>query len=233
MTLPANISQMKDAIRRTQQFAVQASQGQTYMKMDKGGNWTIGSDAMPVEDGAEFAVNPESFATGYSAFDNNNQRVGEEMAALTADPIILADLPHVNGPWLPQLGMQVKCVSGEDTGLEANIYQRSRGGMESMSKILDAIMTKLEAGDEKCIPVIVLGCDKYRHKLYGMTYFADFEIVRWIAADGLTEDGEEFEEVEEAPKPKPTRKRAAPKAEQAEEEAEEEAPAPQRRRRRA
>lgn len=181
--LPANISELKNALQRTKEFANSAASDRTYLKMDKGGNWTIGSDALEVEPTSEWAVNPATFATGYSAFDDKGVRQGEEMALLTEAPITTANLPHVNAPWVPQIGVELKCLKGDDQDQEAMLYQRSRDGMKSLGNVLNEIMLRVDADDENCVPVITLGSSKYRHKTYGVIYSGDFQIVRWLSAN--------------------------------------------------
>lgn len=231
--LPANITQLTAALKRTQEFAQAAAGNSTYLKMDKGGYWTIGTDELRVEDDSQWAVNPESFATGYSAFDDNGTRVGEEMALMSEEPIITASLPQVNARWIPQLGMQVKCLNGEDKGEEGLIYQRSRSGIESMTAILAEMTDRIVAGEAECIPVISLGTDSYKHSKYGKIYTAVFTIVRWIAPDGEEEVVQEV--VEEKPRArKAAARQATQEAAEVEQETEEEAaPQPARRRRRA
>lgn len=220
MTLPANISDLKTALQRTQAFVAAEDTSSTYLKMDKVGRWTIGSDKLEVETTSEWAVNPASFATGYSAFDSKGVRQGEEMALLSEPPIASADLPHVNAPWTPQIGIEVTCVKGDDEGQSALLYQRSRDGRRSIGDVLNAIMERVEADDENCVPIITLGCSSYRHKTYGDIFSGDFQIVRWATADGEVETVQEAIEepvqetiaepvADEAPQPTRRRRRAA------------------------
>ena len=231
MALPANISQLQEALKRTQNFVADNANAETYIKMDKGGYWTIGSEELEVEADSEWAINPESFATGYSAFSQDGQRLGEEMALLTAPAIITAELPHVNASWVPQIGMQAKCLScpsGEDVGKQGLIYQRSRSGMAEMGSILDAMMQKINAGDEACIPVVKLGVDSYKHKQYGKIYTAVFTIVRWLSAgDQATQEEVAQDDIPDFDTS------GAPQIEEVQDIAQEDAPQPARRRRRA
>lgn len=223
MTLPANLTQLQSALQRTQAFANQAaSAGEMYVKMGKDGRWTMGTDELELEEDSEWAVNPMSFATGWSAFDSQGTRVGEEMASLQQDPILAANLPQVAGTWAPQIGMSIKCVSGEDAGTEGLQYQRSKGGIAAQSGLLNEIMTRVDAGDEQCVPIVTFSSTKYKHSKYGWIYTAVITVVRWT-----TMEGEGLEEKEAEPA-KTLQTREA----QADAKPEAEADAPVKRRRR-
>lgn len=223
MTLPANLSQLQSALQRTQEFANQAaSAGEMYIKMGKDGRWTMGTDELELEEDSEWAVNPMSFATGWSAFDDSGSRVGEQMAALDQPPIEAASLPQVAGKWAPQIGMSIKCISGEDTGTEGLQYQRSKGGIAAQSELLNQIMTRVEAGEEQCVPIVTMDVTSYKHSKYGKIYTPVFKIVRWTSMEG---EGLEEQEPEPA---KTLQTREA----QADAKPEAEADAPVKRRRR-
>jgi len=196
--LPATMQDLKSAMRRTQEFAATASSGGTYIKMDKGGQWSVGADNDEVEATSEWAINPAAFFTGYAAFDAQGQKHGEQTSTLTQPPVSAASLPNVPAPWKPLIGTTVKCLKGEDKGLAAIVSQSSMNGMKSLGNVLNEVMKKIDANDENCVPVVTLGHSKYRHTKYGMIYSADFTIVRWISAtEAPAEEVKALEEVEE------------------------------------
>ena len=92
--------------------------GVAILKMDKTGHWVFGADQTEVDDDSRWAVNPFSFVHGYIAW-GKGEALGEVMAPLTQP------LPEV-GPapdgaergWEMQFGFSLKCISGEDAGLE-------------------------------------------------------------------------------------------------------------------
>lgn len=229
MTLPAGLSQLTQSLKRTQEFASQAAEsGETYAKMGKDGRWTMGTDELELEEGSEWAINPLSFATGWSAFDDSGSRVGEQMASLSQEPIRAADLPQVAGNWAAQIGMSMTCINGEDSGTVCLQYQRSKGGIAAQSALLDQIMLRVEAGNEECVPIVELLNTSYKHTKYGKIYTPVFKVLRWTTMEG------EGLETEEPAKEEPKKLAAEPEVEVIEAEAVEEGEAtkPIRRRRR-
>lgn len=208
-----NFTDLKTALARTKQFAEDAiEETAVYMKMGRDTFWTLGTAELAVEEDSQWAVNPASFSTGYSAFNASSQRVGEEMRSLSEEPIALNDLPVVDGKWGAQIGFSVKCMNGDDEGMEALIYQRSKGGREAATALLDEILQRVNAGHEDCVPLIELSHDSYKHKTYGKIYVPLFLIRSWVTMDGDTPPEETQAALappEEATKPKRRARRRA------------------------
>lgn len=226
MTLPATLSELTSGLARVKAFAAEAVDDfACYIKMGKDGVWTHGTDEEEIEADSEWAVNPLSFATGYSAFDDG-KRVGEEMRSMQEPPIRQADLPPVGAAWTPQIGFQVKCLNGTDKDLQGHINQRSRGGMAESTKLLTAVLERSEKGETDVVPVIRLRSSSYKHQTYGRIFTPVYEIVRWVAMDSdptlLSESTDQ-----------PAAKLDAPDAVEQGAESEEEAQPTRRRRRRA
>lgn len=231
MTLPANLNDLTAALERTLDFAAEAADAVAiFIKMSKAGEWTYGTDEIEIDEESEWAVNPLSFATGYSAFDDDGNRVGEKMALMTEPPVVRADLPSVNGTWSEQVGFSVKCLSSDDEdeiGMEGLLYQRSRGGLEAAKGLLVEVLKRVQKDDENCVAVLQLRNTSYKHSKYGKIYKPSFKIARWVSMDG-EEPTPQLED-----KTKPKRKTKAKKVVEQEVEQEvEEQPAPSRRRRR-
>lgn len=213
MTLPANLNDLTAALARVQDFTTEAVENQAlYIKMGKDGIWTYGTDEMEIEEGSQWAVNPESFATGFSAFDSAGSRVGEEMRLMTEPPILRSDLATVNGSWGPQVGFGVKCLNGEDEGLQGLIYQRSRGGLEASKALLAEVLKRIQETPEECVAIIELEVTSYKHAKYGKIYKPQFKIVEWARVEGdelaiASPESEQEPEPEPEPEPAPTRRR--------------------------
>lgn len=210
------ISSLTNAVQRGQMDAPQGS----YMKLNKGGFWVYGSDDIEVEDGAKWAVDPRSFATGYVAW-KTSEMLGEEMASIHADPIALANLPDVGAAWTGQVSMQMVCINGEDKGTPAIYKNSSQGGRSRFNELLQQVLVHYSAneGTDKVVPVIELSQDSYKHKEWGKIHKPIFTIVEWVTLDQGFEDAASTAEPEaakkEAVEPEPAkpvrrrRKRAA------------------------
>lgn len=238
--LPVKPSDFIGAIAKTTQRLSNSAAGMNYMKLTKRGEWIYGVDDIDVEDGSEWAVNPNSLAVGYVAWPINGtgKPLGEEMRGITDDPIIESQLPDVgsNATWNQQVGMQLMCVAGEDVGTEAIFKTSSKGGINGFNDFLNVVMQHFQEnpGTENVVPVIELVVDSYKHKDWGEISTPVFKLLKWVPIDQMPteemegEDDEEEGEEEGEDEPPPPPPKAKTKAAKAKDEAK-----PRRRRRRA
>jgi len=167
--------------------------GTVIIKMDKTGHWVFGADQTEVEDDSLWAINPFSFVHGFIAW-GDGEVLGEKMVPV-AEP-----LPEV-GPapaaakrgWETQVGMSLKCIKGEDAGMEARYNVTSVGGKRAVQELAVAIATQVDADQSKPVPVVKLKKEHYQHKSYGRIYTPIFDIVEFAsmdAAPAVEADGE-------------------------------------------
>jgi len=83
--------------------------------------------------------------------------------------------------------MMIKCLSGEDKGLEARYTVTSVGGKRAIQALGVAIAEQIEKDQSKPVPVVKLKKDHYQHKSYGRIYTPVFEILEWVSMDGEPE----------------------------------------------
>lgn len=185
--------------------------GVVIIKMDKTGHWVFGADQTEIEDDALWAINPFSFVHGFIAW-GDGEVLGEKMVSVSQPlPELDAAPPNAKKGWEAQVGLSMKCISGEDKGMEARYTTTSVGGKRSVQALAVAIATQVEKDQTKPVPVVLLKKEHYTHKSYGRIYTPVFDIQEWVTMD-----------VEAAPADAP--KIEAPAAEEA-------APATTRRRR--
>lgn len=179
------------------------------LKMDKTGHWVFGADQTEVEDGSLWAVNPFSFVHGYIAW-GEGEVLGEKMTSVTQPlPEVDAPPPGAKRGWETQIGFSLKCISGEDEGMEARYSTTSVGGKRAVQALAVAIAAQVEKDQANPVPVVVLAKDHYQHKAYGRVYTPVFEVKKWIGMDG---DAEAQAPEAEAPAPAaeaPVRRRRA------------------------
>jgi hypothetical protein len=185
--------------------------GVVIIKMDKTGHWVFGADQTEIEDDALWAINPFSFVHGFIAW-GDGEVLGEKMVSVSQPlPELDAAPPNAKKGWEAQVGLSMKCISGEDKGMEARYTTTSVGGKRSVQALAVAIATQVEKDQTKPVPVVLLKKEHYTHKSYGRIYTPVFDIQEWVTMD-----------VDAAPADAP--KIEAPQAEEA-------APATTRRRR--
>jgi len=178
----ANLPALTSALRNLQ--PVGGDVGVDIIKMDKGGHWVFGAEQTEIEEGSTWAVNPLSFVHGFIAWGDGDV-LGEKMVSI-ANP--LPDLgeapPGAKKGWESQVGMSLKCVSGEDKGLEARYTVTSVGGKRAVQTLAVALADQVDKDQTKPVAIVRLKKDSYQHKSYGKIYTPVLEIVEWMSMDG-------------------------------------------------
>jgi len=193
-----NVSALTTALRSLEQDV--GAVGSVILKMDKGGHWVYGANQSEVEDGTTWAVNPMSFVHGFIAW-GEGEVLAEKMVPVTEPrPEVGVAPPDAKKGWEVQVGMGLKCLSGQDKDLEVRYTVTSVGGKRAVQQLGVAIAAQVETDQSKPVPVVRLKKDHYQHKSYGKIYTPVFEIVEWISMDGKSTDAvDETAEAEAAP----------------------------------
>jgi hypothetical protein len=188
--LPA-VSSLSTALRSLENDVSPA--GVAILKMDKTGHWVFGADQTEVEDDATWAVNPFSFIHGFIAWGDGDV-LGEKMVSVSQPlPELDGAPPAAKRGWETQVGLSLKCISGEDKGLEVRFSTTSVGGKRAVQALAVAIANQVEADQSKPVPVIYLKKEHYQHKSYGKIYTPVFDIKEWVGMDAEA-SGETAEE---------------------------------------
>jgi len=179
--LPA-VSTLTSALRNIQPAG--GDVGVAIIKMDKGGHWVFGAEQTEIEDESTWAVNPFSFVHGYIAW-GDGEVLGEKMTSV-AHPLPELDEapPGAKKGWESQVGMSLKCVSGDDKGLEVRYTVTSVGGKRAVQTLAVALADQVDKDQTKPVAIVKLKKDHYQHKSYGKIYTPVFEIVEWVGMDG-------------------------------------------------
>ena len=183
--LPA-VSSLTTALRSLESVAGPA--GTVIIKMDKTGHWVFGADQTDVEEESNWAVNPFSFVHGYIAW-GDGEVLAEKMVSVT-DPLpeMEAAPPGAKKGWEAQVGLSMKCISGEDKGMEARYTVTSVGGKKAVQALAVAIAEQVEKDQTKPVPVVHLKKDHYTHKSYGRIYTPVFEVVEFVSMNGEADE---------------------------------------------
>lgn len=199
--LPA-VQNLAASLRKLEQSAPSVM---VILKMDKTGHWVFGAEQEEVENGSRWAVNPLSFVHGYIAW-GKGEALGEMMAPIT-DPLPEVGVPPSGADrgWEMQLGFSLKCISGEDAGMEARYSTTSVGGKRAVQQLGLAIAQQVEKSPEKPVPVIVLSKDSYQHKSYGRVFTPVFEVQEWVSMNGEEPAAEDVQK-SDAPEAAPARR---------------------------
>jgi hypothetical protein len=179
--------------------------GNVILKMDKTGHWVYGADQTEVEAESLWAINPFSFIHGFIAW-GDGEVLGEKMVGV-AEPLPELEAAHKDAKrgWETQIGMSLKCTSGEDKDMEARFTTTSVGGKKAVQALGVAIATQVDKDQAKPVAIVKLKKDHYQHKSYGKIYTPVFEVVEWVGLDGAAT----AEPAPEAPAPAGRRRRSA------------------------
>ena len=172
---------------RSLDASVGGADGVAILKMDKTGHWVFGADQTEVDDNSTWAINPFSFVHGYIAWGDGDV-LAEKMVPV-AEPMPEVDPapPQSKRGWEVQVGMGLKCMSGDDAGMEVRYSVTSVGGKRAVQKLALDIAAQVETDPSKPVPVVKLKKDHYTHKSYGRIFTPVFEIVNWIGLDGQSD----------------------------------------------
>jgi hypothetical protein len=131
--LPA-VSTLSSALRAIQ--AEVGPAGVVILKMDKTGHWVFGADQTEVEDDSCVGVNPFSFVHGFIAW-GDGEVLGEKMTSVSQPlpGLWMSAPPQAKKGWETQVGMSLKCLSGEDKGMEARFTTTSVGGKKAVQAL--------------------------------------------------------------------------------------------------
>lgn len=157
--------------------------GVVIIKMDKTGHWVFGADQTEIEDDSLWAINPFSFVHGFIAW-GDGEVLGEKMVSVSQPlPELDAAPPNAKKGWEAQVGLSMKCINGEDKGMEARYTTTSVGGKRSVQALAVAIATQVEKDQSKPVPIVALKKEHYTHKSYGRIFTPVFDIQEWVSMD--------------------------------------------------
>ena len=204
----ANLPSVKDLSTALRSIEAEIGPaGTVIIKMDKTGHWVFGADQTEIEDESTWAINPLSFVHGYIAW-GDGEVLGEKMVSVSQPlPELEPAPPNAKKGWETQVGMSMKCLSGEDKGLEARYTTTSVGGKRSVQALAVAIATQVEKDQSKPVPIVMLGKEHYTHKSYGRIFTPIFAVQEWVGMDGDVVEAPNEIEAPEAVEAAPARRR--------------------------
>jgi len=201
-TLPS-VQSLTTALRAIKEDSPSA--GGVILKMDKAGHWVFGADQTEVEDDSRWAINPFSFVHGYICW-GDGEVLAEKMASVSQPLPELDPAPAgAKKGWEKQVGLSLRCMSGDDKDLEARYATTSVGGKRAVQDLAVAIAEQAEKDADKVVPIVKLKKDHYQHKSYGRIYTPVFEILEWVSLNGGNSAAEE--EADEPTAEAPRRRR--------------------------
>lgn len=202
--LPA-VASLSTALRSIQAEA--GPSGVAILKMDKTGHWVFGADQTEIEDDSLWAINPFSFVHGFIAW-GDGEVLGEKVSPVSSPLPEMDPAPAgAKRGWETQVGLSVKCINGEDKGLEARYSTTSVGGKKAVQALALAIAEQVDRDQTKPVAIVRLKKDHYQHKSFGRIFTPVFDVVEWVSMSGEPE-AVEAEETPAAEAPTGRRRRS-------------------------
>lgn len=160
------------------------SGGDPLLRLLRHGEWVYGQEDTEVLEGSLWAVNPLSIEHGYSCWSNydekgkKNELLGEAMAPIY-EPKPMKPEP-VNGfGYNEQRSFKLKCINGDDKGVEVMHKLSSVGGMRAVDGLLADMQAQLATNPSYPCPVIELEVDSYQHTKWGKVFVPIFTLRGW------------------------------------------------------
>ena len=169
----------------------QLASGKPFLRMMKSGDWVFGQTNEEVQEGSQWVVNIMSLAHGYCCWvdtGNKNELKGEVMVSMT-HPKPVKPAPIDGKGFEEQRSFDLKCILGDDAGVEVLFKTNSLGGMKEVDQLLSTIQKRLATPEGRLYPcpVLELGSDHYDHSKYGRIYTPVLTVVSWANMMGELE----------------------------------------------
>ena len=129
----------------------------------------------------------EWYKDSYALARGSEKRMAEVQPVSDALPEMDTPPPGAKRGWEMQVGMSLKCMNGDDKGMEARYNVTSVGGKRAVQKLALEIAAQVEKDQTKPVPVVRLKKEHYMHKSYGRIFTPVFEITNWIDLEGKTD----------------------------------------------
>jgi hypothetical protein len=184
----ANLPAAADLSEALRSLSTAVESMSVILKMDKTGHWVYGIDQTEVDKDSLWAVNPCSFIKGYIAW-GEGEVLAERMYPIedkTAPRFEDLDPPPAGAKlgWQRQLGFNLKCISGEDKGVEARHAVTTRGGIPVVAELGVKVGERIKSDPDTPVAIVKLTSSHYQHKAYGRVYTPVFEVVDWMSMNG-------------------------------------------------
>ena len=165
--------------------------GKPLLRLLKSGVWVFGQQDEPVQGGSEWAVNPLSIRHGYVCWSNypgnqKNELLGEVLVGVTEPKPMLPEPIFSNGmefAYKEERVFDLKCVLGDDAGVEVLYKTNSVGGMRTVDNLLAAITNQIHNDPAHLVAIVQLNVDYYNNK-YGQIFNPIIDVVDWADQEG-------------------------------------------------
>jgi hypothetical protein len=217
--LPATLlEQISKGIAENRAPTTTMGGGKPLLRLLRDGIWVFGQENIEVQDGSRWMVLLQELKHGWVCWIDGGPNAKNELAGEIMGPMWEPRVPRP-GPiegsaFKEQFGCELRCLTGDDAGIEVLFKTPSDGGIRAMVKLRDEIQRHLVNGGANFpCPVLELAQEDYQHSKWGKIYKPVLTIVGWCDAEGRMAEDKAPAIEQAAPEPaKPARQRRAPVA---------------------
>src|SRR5262249_29069029 len=131
------------------------------------GTWVYGQGKIIPEPDSRWGANPTTFMWGYISFGNNKKVAGEHLTPVSQPMPDVTKLPDTGFPWQQEWAVNLKCISGADTGVEVILKATTDGAITAVNGLLDTVRNQIESElrngktvhDGEIAPIVLLEKD--------------------------------------------------------------------------
>jgi hypothetical protein len=167
--------------------------GQSYSKLSKQGQYTVGIDAVVIPTGTVCTVHVDEAETGFKKWQGG--RPVDAKMGLVANKYVPpnrcdlgdndeskweCDGSKPRDPWQFTIGMPITRL---DTGETSRFETSSKGGLTCLNGLLKAYGDQVAKGTP-ARPRVKLEVGDYKHPIYGKIFFPIMKPIGWVGADG-------------------------------------------------
>lgn len=181
--VPATTDDLLAGLKQTAS-QVQSSDGVPLLRLLKSGWYVYGPENIEMQEDSKWALNPYSIHHGFCCWVDS-ELVGEVMVPFTEPLPAKRDLPEYGEPWGQQYAMILRCMSGEDEGIQV-LYKGSSLGLRNAIRELinEQLIPQITKDPEHCVPIIVFDTTDYQHKKHGQIFTPVLKVVGWASIEG-------------------------------------------------
>jgi hypothetical protein len=205
--------------------------GNPIIKLNKNtGEWEIGINNEPIQEGSRWLIDPRLIAHGYVCWSDTAVKLGEVMVPMWDKTQPKPPMPQpINGfPFKDQMGFVAVALDGSHEGVTGVFRNSSVGAIKGVSQLVTDIRLRLRKAKEEGVahtddlyvnPIIRLGSYSYKHSnaSFGSIYNPVFAIGGWANHKGDIQGAGKAEgpAAPNPPKPAPTAERKGPSRDRA------------------
>lgn len=182
----ASLESLGAVLNKVNTSAAAGRSGLPMLQFKRPGNWLYGQRGTEVEEGSHWAADPRSFRWGYICFGGDSKVIGERLVPVSQPMPDHADLPGTGFKWNEQWSVNLKCLDGSDAGVEVVYPATTRGGIQAIAGLIEAIRDRINGAQHggNIVPVFLLDKDSYQHQQYGRVWVPVLTIDSWMSLDG-------------------------------------------------